>query len=92
MPARAKLHREDFVGALSVLVIVFASTFPIVIPFMIFEETVKALRVSNAVALFLLFAGGYRLGKFAGYRPWLMGISLTGIGIILVLVTIALGG
>jgi len=91
-PSRALLHREDFVGALLVLVIVFASTFPIVIPFMVFQETVRALRVSNAIALILLFAGGYRLGDYAGYRPWLMGICMTGIGVILVLLTLALGG
>jgi len=53
---------------------------------------VKALRISNAVALVLLFAGGYRLGDYAGYRPWAMGICMTGIGVILVLLTLALGG
>ncbi len=91
-PSRAQLHREDFVGALAVLAIVFASTFPIVIPFMVFEETVSALRVSNAIALLLLFVGGYRLGDYAGYRPWVMGICMMGIGVILVLLTLALGG
>ena len=33
-----------------------------------------------------------RLGSYAGYRPWMMGICMMGIGVILVLLTLALGG
>ena len=91
-PHRARLHREDYVGALGVLLLVFASTFPMVVPFLIFQETVKALRISNLVAIILLFALGYRLGRFTGGRAWLTGLAMMGIGILLVGITIALGG
>jgi len=91
-PARARLHRSDFVGAFAVLIVVFASTFPMVLPFLFFSNTGRAMRISNAVALVMLFVVGYRLGRSAGHRPLWMGLSMTGIGMTLVLITIALGG
>jgi hypothetical protein len=91
-PLRARLHRDDYFGALGVLLLVFASTFPMVVPFLIFQETVRALRISNLVAVILLFVLGYRLGRFTGGRPWLTGLAMMGIGILLVGITIALGG
>jgi VIT1/CCC1 family predicted Fe2+/Mn2+ transporter len=91
-PAFASLRRQDFLEALVVLLVVFASTFPPVIPFMIFPNTVRAMRISSVVALVSLFLVGYRLGKHAGHRPWRTGFSMMGIGLVLVLITIALGG
>jgi len=90
--ARARLHRDDVLGALGILLLVFASTFPIVIPFFLFPDTVRALRISNAVSIGLLFLLGSHLGKYAGDRPWLTGFGMMGIGIALVGITMALGG
>lgn len=91
-PAFASLRRQDWVEALAVLVVVFASTFPPVIPFMVFQDTVGAMRVSSVIALLSLFLVGYRLGTHVGNRPWRTGFSMMGIGLVLVLITIALGG
>jgi VIT1/CCC1 family predicted Fe2+/Mn2+ transporter len=86
------LTRDDFLGAVGVFLLVFLSTFPVVIPFFLIHETVPALRVSNAVAIALLLYGGYKLGKYAGFRPWLTALALAALGILLVAITIALGG
>src|SRR5262245_57703568 len=87
-----RLGREDYLGALAVFLLVFLSTFPVVIPFLVISDAVRALRISNAVAIGLLFLCGYRLGKYAGYSPWKIGLAMVAVGIVLVAVTIALGG
>src|SRR6476469_1660026 len=38
LPATPSLTKEDFVGALAVFLLVFLSTFPIVIPFLVFQD------------------------------------------------------
>jgi Ca2+:H+ antiporter len=53
---------------------------------------VPALRVSNGVALFLLFLVGHSLGRHTGSHPWRTGFAMVGIGAALVALTIALGG
>ncbi len=83
---------HDFRGALGVFLLVFLSTFPVVVPFLFIRDAMPALRVSNAVAIALLFYGGYKLGKYAGYRPWLTALAMVAIGLVLVALTIALGG
>lgn len=91
-PARGHLGRDDFVGALGVFLIVVLTTFPVVVPFMLFSETLLAMRVSNAVALVILFACGFTLGRYAGGIPWRSGFAMATIGVFLVAATIALGG
>ena len=92
LPARARLGRDDYVGALWVFLLVVLATFPVVIPFIFIAETALAMRVSNAVALVMLFAAGHAYGRHAGGVPWRSGLAMMGIGAALVLATIALGG
>ena len=90
--ARAGLHGEDFVAALEVFGLVVLSTFPVVVPFLVFRETALALRVSNGLAIATLFAGGWILGRYAGARPWRFGLAMAAIGAVLVAAIVALGG
>jgi hypothetical protein len=91
-PGRPRLTREDLLGALGICLLSFLATFPIVIPFLLFGEARLALRVSNAVAIGMLFLCGYLYGQHAGLRPLPMGLSMVAIGGALVAVAIALGG
>jgi hypothetical protein len=90
--ARPSLHKRDWWGALGVFLLVFLSTFPVVLPFIFMSKALQALRFSNAIAIVMLFFTGYAFGRTAGYRPWIVGISMVVLGVILVLITIALGG
>ena len=72
--------------------LVFLSTLPIVVPFLVIQNVQVALRASNVVALAMLFACGYGIANYSGYRPWLTGLSMAVIGVVLVGITIALGG
>ena len=88
----AALNRGDLLAALGVFLLVFLSTFPVVLPFFLTSDAVRALRLSNAIAIFMLLVGGYEYGRYAGFRPWLAALVMVTIGIVLVAATIALGG
>ncbi|HRI13340.1 MAG TPA: VIT1/CCC1 transporter family protein [Verrucomicrobiota bacterium] len=90
--AHPRLRSQDWRGALVVFLLVFVSTLPVVLPFVVMQETRLALRVSNGIAMAMLFLTGYAFGRCAGYRPWLMGTSMVVLGGVLVGLTIALGG
>ena len=91
-PLPAPITREDFGGALEVFLLVFLSTFPVVVPFILMSDARAALRMSNWVAVTMLFVGGWSLGHYAGLRPWAVGVCMAALGAALVGVTIALGG
>ncbi|HSD69474.1 MAG TPA: VIT1/CCC1 transporter family protein [Woeseiaceae bacterium] len=91
-PSRARLGLEDWRGAFAAFLLVFLSTFPVAIPFLVFEEIFTAMRVSNAVAIVLLFVVGYAFGKLTGRHPWGVGIGMVVIGSFVVAGTMALGG
>ena len=91
-PMRPSLTKKDWVGAVAVCLLVFLSTLPVAIPFMLTSDARLALRVSNAIAIVMLFLCGYLFGRHAGLRPWLSGLSSVAIGSVLVIVAIALGG
>ena len=88
----AALNRGDLLAALAVFLLVFLSTFPVVLPFFLVSDAVRALRFSNAIAIFMLLVGGYEYGRYAGFRPWLAALVMVTIGLVLVAATIALGG
>jgi VIT1/CCC1 family predicted Fe2+/Mn2+ transporter len=91
-PARVRLGRNDLIGALGVFLLVVLATFPVVVPFMVISKTTLAMRISNAVALVMLFAAGYRLGRFGGGVPWQAGLAMASVGGALVSIIMALGG
>lgn len=86
------LTRDDWRGALGVFLLVFLSTFPVVIPFIVFRNVQLAMRTSNLVAIVMLFACGYYLARHGGYHPWRAGLSMVVLGLVLVGIAIALGG
>ena len=91
-PTQAKLRKDDWLGAVGVFLLVFLCTFPVAIPFLLMRSAGPALRVSNAIAIVMLFLTGYAFGRMTGRHPWLVGISIVILGSILVGLTMALGG
>jgi hypothetical protein len=89
---RPRLTKRDWIGALGLCLLSFLSTFPIVIPFIFISDARLALRVSNAVAIVMLFFCGYAFGYRSGIHPWAAGLSMVAFGSALVGVAIALGG
>ena len=87
-----RLSARDWWGALGVCILVILSTFPLVIPFLVIADARVALRISNGLAIVLLFVCGFLFGRHAGLSPLLTGLIMVAVGISLVSMAIALGG
>jgi hypothetical protein len=92
VPERPRLEKDDLLAALGVLLIVIFSTFPVVVPFLMFDDIAWAKGFSRAVALAMLFFGGLALGRHAGYGSWKVGLMMVGVGTVVVAAVMALGG
>jgi VIT1/CCC1 family predicted Fe2+/Mn2+ transporter len=90
--ARPRLTGDDWLGAFGIFGLVFLSTLPVVLPFILVSRPGLALRVSNLVAIGLLFLTGYLFGRNTGHNPWRLGIAMVLIGCLLTGVAISLGG
>jgi VIT1/CCC1 family predicted Fe2+/Mn2+ transporter len=89
---RLLLTFDDFRSGLLIFSLVFLCTLPVALPFAFISEMTIAMRVSNGIALLMLFLGGYILAGFAGFKKFLSAVVYVGIGLLLVALTIALGG
>ncbi|HEX6975919.1 MAG TPA: VIT1/CCC1 transporter family protein [Vicinamibacterales bacterium] len=89
---RAQLGLDDWRGAFAVFLLVCLSTFPIVIPFLFIRNAALALRTSNLVAIAMLFGCGYALGRYGGFNALKTGLAMVLLGVVLVAITIVLGG
>jgi hypothetical protein len=92
LPAHPRLAKEDWLDAGRIFLLVFLSTLPVAIPFVLIHRPVLALRVSNVVGIAMLFVCGYAFGRFSGFRPGRVGIVMVLVGALLVGLSIALGG
>ena len=92
LPRGPRLGSDDFKGALGVFILVVLATFPLVVPFMLLDRTALAVRVSNLVAVAMLFIAGWILARYAGGTPWRGGPAMAATGTVLLAAIIALGG
>lgn len=87
-----RVRREDLLGGLAAGWLVFACSFPAVLPFLVIDDPWIALRVSNVILLGLLFAVGWRAARHTLAKPWLAGVTFLLVGVLLVALAIPLGG
>jgi len=91
-PRLPTVTKKDWLGAAAVFLAVFLTTFPVAIPFLFVTKVRLAMRLSNSIAVVMLFLAGYAFGVYADYRPWRMGIWMAIIGGALVGIAVVLGG
>jgi VIT1/CCC1 family predicted Fe2+/Mn2+ transporter len=84
--------RQEFAAAGLICGLVFVSTFPLVLPFMVMQEPYLALRVSHGIAVVMLFVLGWKLGRWSGASPLGAGTLLAMVGVVLAVLCVALGG
>lgn len=89
---RPGMSRSDVKTALGIFLLVFLSTFPVAIPFALIDDVRVALRISNSIAVILLFIGGWILARYSGYNKFRTGLYLALLGVGMVFLTISLGG
>jgi VIT1/CCC1 family predicted Fe2+/Mn2+ transporter len=92
MSVKPRLGWDDFKGALGVFLLVVSSTFPLVVPFLLLDQTDLAVRLSNLVGLGVLFVAGWVLARYAGAKPWQGAVVVAVTGAALIIAIIALGG
>ena len=56
------------------------------------DHALRALRLSNGIAIVMLFFTGYAFGRCTRYHPWRMGVIMVVLGAALVALPIAQGG
>jgi hypothetical protein len=88
----SRLTGRDFGDAFIVFLLVVLSTFPLVVPFMIIDETARALLWSRLVAVGMLFIAGATLARYSGGNIWLNGLTMAALGAVLMAAIMALGG
>jgi hypothetical protein len=91
-PRHVRLDFRDWWGAFGVFLLVFVSTFPVTIPFMVLQRLGWAMRLSNLVAVAMLFLAGWAYGRVIHRSPLAIGVVAVFIGLVIVTFTIALGG
>lgn len=91
-PVTVDLKPRDFVAAFAVFVLVSTTAIPGLIPFLVFDDSHVALRVSNAVLISLLFLVGYWWAHYTDARPLKAAMIVLLMGVAMVLVAVVLGG
>ena len=91
-PEPPRIQRNDILGGLAVGLLILVATMPVVVPFLLISNATTAVRTSNLIALVMLFGIGWWWGRTVGANPLRIGAGVTGVGLTLVLITIALGG
>jgi hypothetical protein len=91
-PERPRLGGRDLVGAAAVFCMVVLATFPATLPFIVVKDVDRAVQISQAMAMALLFLGGCGLGRYAGLGTIRTGVATTSMGVALFVLTLVLGG
>jgi len=89
---KTSVTREDLYGALACFWLVFLSCLPVAVPFLIFPEPTRALRVSNVLLIAMLFFVGHKWAQYAHTNRMVAGLVRVAIGLALVGVAVLLGG
>ncbi len=82
----------DLRAACGVFVLVFLSTFPVVLPFMFVSDLHTAMRASSIIGITMMFLCGHGWARYAGVNAWLAGLVMVLLGVILESAVILLGG
>lgn len=91
-PQPVRITQDDLFGALASGLLVFLATLPVAVPFLLVDDPWQALRLSNLVCVLLLFGVGYRWAWHTRTNPVVAGLALMVIGLVMVAITVALGG
>jgi len=91
-PQSPHITKDEWLAGLGVFLLVVVSILPVVLPFLVVHDPRRALRLSNGIAVLLLFLTGYIYGHYTRYRPLRSGLIMVAMGAAMVGMAIALGG
>lgn len=91
-PPPVKFTRQELIGGALCFVVTFMTTLPAVTPFFFVHDMHLAIRLSNAVALTMLFLVGFEFARLTDKNPLTTSVGLVALGGVVVIITIILGG
>jgi VIT1/CCC1 family predicted Fe2+/Mn2+ transporter len=91
-PEAPGVRREDLLGAVAVALVIAVATLPMLLPYLLFPNPSRAVRISEFIGLTQLFLLGLWWGRVVGAKPFRIAVGLTVLGMLLVLITLVLGG
>lgn len=92
-PRPVGFQRSDLSEALGSASIAVIAVVPSLVPlWLLRQDPLPAVRISNVVSFIMLFALGYRWGVYTGANRWKTGLLLVLAGVILMAIAIPLGG
>lgn len=92
-PRPVGFQRDDLVEALGSALIAVVAIVPSLVPlWLLRDDPLPAMRISNVVSFIMLFVLGYRWGTYTGSNPWKTGALLFFAGVILMSIAMPLGG
>lgn len=83
--------KDDYKVALAVFLIDFVTVFPVVLPFIIFQDAARAVFFSHIIAVILFFLIGYYWALYLNWNKLKTGVVLAVIGAIVIAFTFYLG-
>ena len=87
-----RLSWRDWAAAALVWLCVLLPTVPLLLPFLLASDAALAMRISQAVAVGLMFVLGVRVSRWLGTRPAAGGLLFASFGVAITALCIALGG
>ncbi len=91
-PPEVHVTRQDILGGVFCFAVTFLTTLPVLVPFYFINEMDPAVRLSNAIALTMLFVTGIEYARYTNKSPLKTGVAVLLLGGVVVIVTILLGG
>jgi VIT1/CCC1 family predicted Fe2+/Mn2+ transporter len=92
-PVNVHISKDDVFGAISIFVVVICTGLVLLIPFVLFSGDITfASRISEIIALILLFLIGYRWAKTTNRPKIQTGIIMALLGVVIDVIVILLGG
>ena len=91
-PKRQGVTKDDVLGGIASFLISFIIVLPPLMPFILNLPLDYGIRLSNVIAVAMLFIVGYVSGGLGGMNRVRWALTITVLGVIIVLVTILLGG
>lgn len=91
-PKRQHVKKDDVFGGIASFLISFVIVLPTMVPFVLNLKLGLAIRLSDIIAAAMLFIVGYISGGREGMNRISWAITITLLGVVIVVVTILLGG
>ncbi len=92
-PRRIGLKGDDLAGVVGHVLVAVLAVIPSLIPFVVLRSDYDlAMIVSIIVSFIVLFAAGYRWGRYTGANPWITGLVIMSVAAALVMIALLMGG